>query len=243
MSRSTSSSVSFSRCHDFASEFITESSIHLRVTTVIEITFSLAFQRKASFGASALLVTSSSRRSASISADLLRVAGLLTASRPSCVMFRFRVRALLVCESNAFLLIRATRTAGIRHPGIIRIPDDAFRLSHTCRCRHHVFESFSAFRNVFLSRHRGSSAVNFASWAPCRVTKNFKVYFADMDVAGSSVVTVIRLGRSRFNVRQLWDDQHRFRTVFVNSLKIEFISSLRIEFIKACFGTRDWAYG
>ena len=63
-----------------------------------------------------------------------------------------------------------------------------------------------------------------------------------MDVEGSSVVTVIRLGRSRFNVKQLWDDQHRFRTVFVNSLKIEFISSLRIEFIKACFGTRDWAY-
>ena len=165
-----------------------------------------------------------------LACDLFLKSTFFSTSRswiPVVVMFRFRVRALLVCESNAFMLTRATRTAGIRHPGIIRIPDDAFCLSHTCRCRHHVFESFS----VFLSRHRRSSAVNFAGWAPCRVTKNFKVNFEDIDVAGSSVVTVIRLGRSRFKVRQLWDDQHRFRPEFVNSLKIEFISSLRIEFI------------
>ena len=45
------------------------------------------------------------------------------------------------------------------------------------------------------------------------LTTSFKVYFADVDVAGSSVVTVIPLGRSRFNVRQLWDDQHRFKQI------------------------------
>ena len=89
---------------------------------------------------------------------------LLTASPHFCVACGFRVWALLVCESNAFVSTRATRTAGIRHTGIISISDDAFRLSHTCRfnlgrcgsrlCRHHVFESFSAFRSMFLSRHR-----------------------------------------------------------------------------------------
>ena len=50
----------------------------------------------------------------------------------------------------------------------------------------------------------------------CRVTKSFKVYFADADVARSPVVIVIRLGRSRLNVKQLWDDQHRFRQICRN---------------------------
>ena len=45
------------------------------------------------------------------------------------------------------------------------------------------------------------------------MAKSFDVYLADVGVARSSVVAVIRLGRSRFNVRQLWDDQHRFRQI------------------------------
>ena len=89
-----------------------------------------------------------------------------TATPHFCVTFGYRVRALLVCKSNACVLTRVTRTAGIRHPGIIRIYDDAFRLPHTrcfnsggCRriCRRLVFESFSAFRSVFLSRHRSQA--------------------------------------------------------------------------------------
>ena len=50
--------------------------------------------------------------------------------------------------------------------------------------------------------------MNFASWTSCRVTKLFKVCFTDVDAADSSVVTVIRFGRSRVDVWQLWDDQH-----------------------------------
>ena len=106
--------------------------LHLRVTRVIEITLGFAFQCKASFGIS--LCTRCLFLKAfciSFSKSSARLGSLLSASPHFFVAFGFRVRALLVCESNAFVLTRATRTAGIRHSEVIRISDDAFRLSHT----------------------------------------------------------------------------------------------------------------
>ena len=135
MSRSTSSSGSFLSAT--TSQVIHHGVLHLMVTRVIEITLGFS-ARRLSESASAL-VASSSRRSASVSAGLLRGSG--ASCRHFCVTFRSQVWALLVRKSNAFVLTRATGTVGIRHPRIIRISDDAFRLSHTrrfhsSRCRH-----------------------------------------------------------------------------------------------------------
>ena len=58
--------------------------------------------------------------------------------------------------------------------------------------------------------------MNFADWTSCRVTKLSKVCFTDVDAAGSSVVTVIRFGRNRVDVWQLWDDQHWLRQICRN---------------------------
>ena len=58
------------------------------------------------------------------------------------------------------------------------------------------------------SRHWQSCAVNVAGWASRRVTKLFEVCFADVDIAGSSVVVVVGFGWNKFNVWHLWDDQH-----------------------------------
>ena len=83
-----------------------------------------------------------------------------------------------------------------------------------CVCCHCVIKSFLC--GVLLPRHWQSCAVNFAGWASCRVTKLFKVCSEVVDTAGSSVVTVIGFGRSGFNIRQLWDDQHRIRQICRN---------------------------
>ena len=63
--------------------------------------------------------------------------------------------------------------------------------------------SFPAFYGVSLPRHWQYCAVNFAGRASRSVTKLFEGHFADVDIAGSSVVTVIGFGRSGFNIRQL----------------------------------------
>ena len=123
------------------------------------------------------------------------------------------------------MLSRSTRTAEVRRSRIAQTSDDTFSLSHMCCfdsarcgcvCHHYVFKSFPAFRGVSLSRHRQSGAVNFANWTSCHVTKLFEVCFTDVDIAGSLVVTVIRFGRSRVNVWQLWDDQQWLRQIFRN---------------------------
>ena len=115
-----------------------------------------------------------------------------------------------ILESNVFVLTRSTRTAGVRRPTVVQIFYDTF---HTCCfdsgrcgcvCRHCVFKSFPAFHGVSLSRHWQSCAVNFAGWASRSVTTLFECHFADVDIAGSSVVTVTGFGRSGFNIRQLW---------------------------------------
>ena len=49
---------------------------------------------------------------------------------------------------------------------------------------------------------------------PCNQT--FQGLFADVDVAGSFVVAVIRCGRSRINVWQLREDQHWLRQICRN---------------------------
>ena len=74
----------------------------------------------------------------------------------------------------------------------------------------------SCIPRCVLSRHRQSGAVTFAGWTSCRVTKLFKVCFTDVDIAGSLVVAVIRSGRSRVNIWQLWDDQHWLRQICRN---------------------------
>ena len=91
-----------------------------------------------------------------------------------------------------------------------------FLVQVLCVCHHHVFKSFPAFRGVSLPRHRQSGAVDFAGWASCRVTNLFRVCCTDVDIAGLLVVAVIRFGRSRFNVWQIWDDQHRLRQISRN---------------------------
>ena len=120
------------------------------------------------------------------------------------------------------MLARSARNVGVHRSRIARISNDTFSLSHTCCfdsgrcgcvCHHHIFKSFSAFRGVSLSRHRQSGTVNFAGWTSCRVTKLFKVCFTDVDIAGSFVVAVVRFGRSRINVWQLWDDQHGLKKI------------------------------
>ena len=81
-----------------------------------------------------------------------------------------------------------------------------------------VIASSSRFLHstVCLPGHWQSCAVNFASGTSRRVTKLFEVHFADVDTADSSVVTVIRFGRSKFNIWQLWDNQHRFKQICRN---------------------------
>ena len=70
--------------------------------------------------------------------------------------------------------------------------------------------------------------------------KLFKVCSTDVDVAGSSVGTVIRLIRSRFNVWKVWD-QHRFKQICRNVAWFsEIVHQLQAHFYeipKYCFNT------
>ena len=75
-----------------------------------------------------------------------------------------------------------------------------------CVCCHCVFKLLCALCGVSMPRHWQSCVVSFASWASRRVIKPFKVYFADVDIAGSSVVAVIGFGWSGFSHGQSWND-------------------------------------
>ena len=72
------------------------------------------------------------------------------------------------------------------------------------------------------------------------MTTLFKVCFTDVDVAGSSVGTVIRLSRSSFNVWQVWD-QHRFKQICRNVAWVsKIVHQLQAHFYeipKYCFNT------
>ena len=70
----------------------------------------------------------------------------------------------------------------------------------------------------------------------CRVTKLFNVRFTDVDVAGSSVVTVIRFRRSRVDVWQLWDDQHWLRQICQN------VAGFGSQGVPRTFCSQVWSY-
>ena len=100
----------------------------------------------------------------------------------------------------------------------VSVPSLDLKIERVCVDRIHsnCFKSLPTFRGVSLSTHRQSGTVNFAGWTSCRVTELFKVCFTDVDVAVSSVVTVLRFGRSRVDVWQMWDDQHWLRQICRN---------------------------
>ena len=106
------------------------------------------------------------------------------------------------------MLARSTRTAGVRRSGIRSVC-----LTRVALIRVAVDASVIITSS---SRLQQSGTMNFAGWTSCHVTELFKVCFTDVDAAGSSVVTVIRFGRSGVDVWQLWDDQHWLRQICRN---------------------------
>ena len=106
------------------------------------------------------------------------------------------------------MLTGSTRTAGVRRRRFAQIFDATFRLSHTCCfgsgrcgcvCNHYVLKSFPAFCGVSRAQ-----------------TSAIRRSFTDVDIAGPFVATVVGFSRSRFNVWQLWDDQHWLKQICRN---------------------------
>ena len=78
--------------------------------------------------------------------------------------------------------------------------DNAFRLSHTCCFMCRLSLRLQVVSCILLCA--------LAQTTTCSVTKSLEVYLANVDVSCTFVVTVVHSGQGRFDVRQLWDDQH-----------------------------------